>query len=762
MNTFKKLVTNVSTGAAPVSRLKFYTKRLAQETATRRIATILMIGLLLFQVAVFIFPPQTTRASAGDIISGGIAGNPPSNQAVLDTFKSSGAVQLVYQAGISDQNVLDAQPSVQFCKSSNLLSMGRLPDPTGQSWLYPQHSDIYVGPSTSRWNSQCIEGMKGKNKIFADIGQGGAHWYEWGILYNCGNMVFIPTTPPVQPQTITCTSLNAAPTAVDINQPITLTGNAHGENVSAGDLTDMAYLVYQGTNISVNTNQVFQRLDSKGIAPNAGGDYTDSNPKQFKTDQAGTYTILLAVAYDSGTKLAAGSGAGACQQVVTVKPSTQPSIVCQNLNVNPTTQTGGQPITMTGTAKQVDENNPNELADFTYYIRQKNANGSYSDTTVDAKGHHSIDAYGMLPNSSGVYTDTRPPASNPNDTFFMPANTTGQPQTYQIFLRVFWRGHVPVSDAFSVPACAKEVTVPPMTTPFVCENLQADKSNGPVPLAVNFKATGAATNTTIQGFDFDFGDSAKQSVNTNQTTASTGHTYTKGGKYTASVVMRTAAGTTPATPACTVVITVNDTGFAKVVANLTLLTSGGQPTDANGPVARAGDKLRYTIGVENKGGEVVKAFVFDDDITDILQYATVIDAGGAKTVTTGAVTKLIWDPIDIPVASGGQASTITKQFTVQLKNPIPFVAQKNTDVPGSNDCQLTDVFHGVTVNTPLGVDINKQIECTVQKLPQTGANSGWVIFLMAFFAAASLFLLFRNRLLKRELELVETLTEGAA
>lgn len=138
-----------------------------------------------------------------------------------------------------------------------------------------------------------------------------------------------------------------------------------------------------------------------------------------------------------------------------------PSVACQDLKIEPVTVGGGQALKMTATAKQVGSLNPNELADFSFYLRAKKPDGTYDDTTVDAKGRHEIQAWGNSPDASGVYTVVRPPQVDPAGTFIMPANTTGQNQTYQVFLRIFWRGHNIVSDAFSVPACAKEINVRP-------------------------------------------------------------------------------------------------------------------------------------------------------------------------------------------------------------------------------------------------------------------------------------------------------------
>lgn len=186
-------------------------------------------------------------------------------------------------------------------------------------------------------------------------------------------------------------------------------------------------------------------LDADGVHYTAPG-YVKLADSLVSSLQAGSYTLAI---LNSNPKF----------QALQPAATKDPTIVCQGLAVDPATAKWGQAIAMSGLAKAFNVNSP-EGADFSYYIRKKNADGSFDDTTVDAKGRHEIQAFGIQPNSEGVYANTRPPQNDPNGTFIMPVNLSKQNITYQIFLRVFWRGHNTVSDGFSVSGCTKEVTVP--------------------------------------------------------------------------------------------------------------------------------------------------------------------------------------------------------------------------------------------------------------------------------------------------------------
>ena len=69
---------------------------------------------------------------------------------------------------------------------------------------------------------------------------------------------------------------------------------------------------------------------------------------------------------------------------------------------------------------------------------------------------------------------------------------------------------------------------------------------------------------------------------------------------------------------------------------------------------------------------------------------------------------------------------------------------------------MADEFNGQYVATPIACSPIKLIDAR-NPLPRTG--SGLALAVIGFFAASSVFLYYRNRMLKKELKLIEEITE---
>ncbi len=319
--------------------------------------------------------------------------------------------------------------------------------------------------------------------------------------------------------------------------------------------------------------------------------------------------------------------------------------------------------------------------------------------------------------------------------------------------------------------CVSQFTLTPQPPVAQCINLTASPAEAQIPpKEITFTGNVNVLRTNVKSYTIDYGDgSAKQKIDSNQTSFTSKHTYTLPGKFTASFVFETDQGTvTPQPPQCQVTVTMTDKRFTKVVANLTQLTSNGQPTNANNATAKAGDKLRYQIGICNATGATIKGYIFKDNITDLLYYTDLTDANGAKLDETNGAKTLVWPAEDVPSLPSGQACVddqgnikpenfkTFKEFTVTVKNPVPTTAKTEAD-PEGFDCKIVDNFEGNFVSTPINCSPIKVIENV--PLPRTGGE-WWAIGIFAFITACSIFLFLRNRQLKRELKLAETLTEG--
>ena len=166
--------------------------------------------------------------------------------------------------------------------------------------------------------------------------------------------------------------------------------------------------------------------------------------------------------------------------------------------------------------------------------------------------------------------------------------------------------------------------------------------------------------------------------------------------------------------------------------------------DANNTTARAGDVIIYTLSVRNSSQKSkVDNFVIKENISDILEYATIVN------LNDGSLDKqntLSWKAVDI---KPGQE--VSKKITFKIKDPIPQTPTAASN-PNSYDMTMTNVFYGKVVNIKLPPTVIKTTEQAAKALPNTGPGEGLIIsvlltsFVGYFFA--------RSRLMQKELELI--------
>ena len=107
--------------------------------------------------------------------------------------------------------------------------------------------------------------------------------------------------------------------------------------------------------------------------------------------------------------------------------------------------------------------------------------------------------------------------------------------------------------------------------------------------------------------------------------------------------------------------------------------------DASKVIAKADDKVTYTISIKNTGGMAGDA-TFSDDLSKVLIYSKLIDKGGGTFDTNTNL--LSW-----PKVSVQPGATISKSYTVQLNNSL---------VTAQTDCKMTNTFMANTVIVPVG------------------------------------------------------------
>lgn len=179
--------------------------------------------------------------------------------------------------------------------------------------------------------------------------------------------------------------------------------------------------------------------------------------------------------------------------------------------------------------------------------------------------------------------------------------------------------------------------------------------------------------------------------------------------------------------------------YSKTVSNITQNIS-----NANNTTARAGDTLKYTLTTTNTGKASMKSFSVNENISDVLDYADVVDVAGASKNSDNI---LSWPAADI---KAGQS--LVRSFTVKIKSPIPSTPVSSSDA-GHFDAAITNVY-GNAVQVKLQTPVLKTTEVINNTLPNTGPGASLIAISLVAFGAAYLFA--RSRLILHELSIVRT------
>jgi uncharacterized repeat protein (TIGR01451 family) len=177
--------------------------------------------------------------------------------------------------------------------------------------------------------------------------------------------------------------------------------------------------------------------------------------------------------------------------------------------------------------------------------------------------------------------------------------------------------------------------------------------------------------------------------------------------------------------------------YQKTAANQT-----AKIADANNTTAKPGEVIEYSLKTTNEGKVTVKAYSVSENISDVLDYADVVNLNGGTKNADNIVT---WPAEDIKAGA-----TLTKTFTVRIKNPLPNTPVSSSD-PGHFDMTMTNVY-GNTINVKLPPSVIKTTEVVNNTLPNTGPGTSLVIAFVITTLAAYLFA--RTRLMAKELDIV--------
>lgn len=172
--------------------------------------------------------------------------------------------------------------------------------------------------------------------------------------------------------------------------------------------------------------------------------------------------------------------------------------------------------------------------------------------------------------------------------------------------------------------------------------------------------------------------------------------------------------------------------------------------DATKATAKAHDRITYRLRVTNKGLAPAE-YTFKESLTDVLDYATLFDAGGGELQDDSNSNNkhakiLVWPAITLKPGESQE-----RVFTVQMADKISPMST-GTSHPGSFDCRMDNTF-GNTVSVDVDCPPQKKIvEKITTELPRTGASenmiiSGIVLAVVTYFYA-------RSRQLKKEVRMI--------
>lgn len=188
----------------------------------------------------------------------------------------------------------------------------------------------------------------------------------------------------------------------------------------------------------------------------------------------------------------------------------------------------------------------------------------------------------------------------------------------------------------------------------------------------------------------------------------------------------------------------NDNLTACLSHNKTASNTTQGVTDANGTTVTSNDIIEYTLTTTNTSKATVKDYIITENISDVLDYATIKDVHGG---TIDAQNVISWPKQTIP-ANG----TISAKFSVKIKDPIPSTPASSSD-PAHFDMKMTNVYgNTVTINLPPSIIKTTEL-VTTQTLPNTG--TGTTLALGAALVSGAAFLFARNRLFVQELEVIK-------
>lgn len=701
---FRKIVANLPFSPALVGQLGFYARRLRKEEATRKAGLIMTaLALVVQSFAVFSPPEAVNASSSADFIPGGVS----SKQDLLANYdRNTGKIKSVLDSlGVTRAEVNNvSKRTIGERGYYNWSRTSLYSHSQGQrSWDYGGGT-VYYRPMT------LTAGVKTSHAVFA----GHSKTFGWfAIKIDCGNI--ITSKPPRAPQpAVICENLNAKRLA-----PTRFRLTVSASKKDGAQIRGYTFIVKGGG-----------KTVSKDIR-------TTKNSASFvyENDNPGTYRVQAIVKSSLGKKKSSD-----CRDTFDINTKA----ACQELNITPLSRTSFRLQGKASATRGV------EIKKYVYKVY--NARGKL----VATKSFNS-----KQKSHSFIYKQT-------------------VPGKYTVRLSV----KTSIGEV-SGATCREQIRVkPPVVPSAICSEVTADIANRTI---VTLSGSAQTSNgATVSKYTFTVTRSNGNVVKTIPVTSSdlsvTADSFElPAGNYKVKLVVTTSLGEKSGEN-CEVPFNIKEQEVCPYNPNLPSNDPECQPCPDNPDIwikdercsadiintkttsnmsqgnvnattktARAGDKISYTITSENVG-LIAEKITMSESLTDVLEYAILIDDGGGtfdkekKTLT--------WS--DVTINSGQKQS---RTFVVQIMDQIPLT---NTGVSDqdSYDCKMVNTY-GNSTEIKVGCAPEKAVvEQVVSELPTTGPGenmlfAGGILAIVAYFYA-------RSRQLGKEVRLIRKSAHAGA